>query len=122
MLAKKATLNDVNLKIMIWGESGSGKSRFALSAPSPIVVDLEGSTRLYADEFDFWKAEIDKNNQQAINSATLTKNLIKEILEGNYSDRKTLVIDPVTDVKFSLIYFHLIFLPLSEKSGIHLRQ
>ena len=98
MLAKKATLDDVNLKIMIWGESGSGKSRFALSAPSPIVVDLEGSTRLYANEFDFWKAEIDKNNQQAINSATLTKNLIKEILEGNYSDRKTLVIDPVTDL------------------------
>nr|DAL53603.1 MAG TPA_asm: AAA domain protein [Bacteriophage sp.] len=98
MLAKKATLDDVNLKIMIWGESGSGKSRFALSAPSPIVVDLEGSTRLYANEFDFWKAEIDKNNQQAINSAALTKNLIVEILNGNYPDRKTLVIDPVTDL------------------------
>ena len=47
-LAKKATLDDVNLKIMVWGESGSGKSRFALSSPSPIVIDLEGSTRLYA--------------------------------------------------------------------------
>lgn len=97
-LAKKATLDDVNLKIMIWGESGSGKSRFALSAPAPLVVDLEGSTRLYANEFDFWKAEIDKNNQQAINSAALTKNLIVEILNGNYPDRKTLVIDPVTDL------------------------
>ena len=43
-LAKKATLDDVNLKIMIWGESGSGKSRFSLSAPSPLVIDLEGST------------------------------------------------------------------------------
>ena len=49
MLAKKATLDDVNLKIMVWGESGSGKSRFALSAPNPIVIDLEGSTRLYAE-------------------------------------------------------------------------
>lgn len=29
-LAKKATLDDVNLKIMVWGESGSGKSRFCL--------------------------------------------------------------------------------------------
>ena len=29
-LAKKATLDDVNLKIMIWGESGSGKSRFSV--------------------------------------------------------------------------------------------
>ena len=98
MLAKKATLEDVNLKVMVWGESGSGKSRFALSAPNPIVIDLEGSTRLYANEFDFWKAEIDKNNQQAINSAVLTKNLIAEILSGNYPDRKTLVIDPVTDL------------------------
>lgn len=98
MLAKKATLEDVNLKVMVWGESGSGKSRFALSAPNPIVIDLEGSTRLYANEFDFWKVEIDKNNQQAINSAALTKNLIAEILAGNYPDRKTLVIDPVTDL------------------------
>lgn len=98
MLAKKATLDDVNLKIMIWGESGSGKSRFALSAPNPIVVDLEGSTRLYANEFDFWKAEIDKNNQLACNPAILVKNVIKEIFNGEYPDRKTLIIDPVTDL------------------------
>lgn len=97
-LAKKAILDDVNLKVMVWGESGSGKSRFALSAPSPIVVDLEGSTRLYAGEFDFWKAEIDKNNELSSNSASLTKNLIKEILDGEYPDRKTLIIDPVTDL------------------------
>ena len=97
-LAKKATLDDVNLKIMIWGESGSGKSRFSLSAPAPLVIDLEGSTRLYSDEFDFWKAEIDKNNPKAINSAALTKNLIIEILEGQYPDRKTLIVDPVTDL------------------------
>lgn len=97
-LAKKATLNDVNLKIMVWGESGSGKSRFALSAPNPIVVDLEGSTRLYANEFDFYKAEVDKTNERATNPATLTINLISEILEGKYPDRKTLIIDPITDL------------------------
>lgn len=97
-LAKKATLDDVNLKIMVWGESGSGKSRFSLSAPAPLVIDLEGSTRLYADEFDFWKAEIDKNNPKAVNSAALTKNLIIEILEGQYPDRKTLIVDPITDL------------------------
>lgn len=97
-LAKKATLDDVNLKIMIWGESGSGKSRFALSAPSPIVVDLEGSTRLYANQFDFYKAEINPTDTRAGNSAALTKNLIQEILQGEYPDRKTLIIDPVTDL------------------------
>lgn len=98
MLAKKATLDDVNLKIMVWGESGSGKSRFALSSPSPIVIDLEGSTRLYAEEFDFYKAEVDKTNTLASNPATLTVNLLKEIIEGQYPDRKTLVVDPLTDL------------------------
>ncbi len=98
MLAKKATLEDVNLKIMVWGESGSGKSRFALSAPAPLVIDLEGSTRLYAKEFDFWKAEVDKTNPQAGNPGSLTINLLKEILEGKYPDRKTLIVDPVTDL------------------------
>ena len=98
MLAKKVTLEDVNLKVMVWGESGSGKSRFALSAPNPIVIDLEGSTRLYANEFDFWKAEVDKTNPQAGNPGSLTINLLKEILEGKYPDRKTLIVDPVTDL------------------------
>ena len=98
MLAKKATLEDAKLKIMVWGESGCGKSRFALSAPAPIVVDLEGSTRLYANEFDFWKAEIDKTNEKAINSAVLTKSVVEEIIKGEYPDRKTLIIDPVTDL------------------------
>lgn len=97
-LAKKATLDDVNLKIMVWGESGSGKSRFALSSPSPIVIDLEGSTRLYAEQFDFYKAEVDKANTLASNPATLTVNLLKEIIEGQYPDRKTLVVDPLTDL------------------------
>lgn len=97
-LAKKATLDDVNLKVMIWGESGSGKSRFSLSAPSPIVVDLEGSTRLYASEFDFYKAEVDKNNSKANNAAILTMSLIEEILKGEYPEQKTLIIDPVTDL------------------------
>lgn len=98
MLAKKATLDDINLKVMIWGESGSGKSRFALSSPNPLVIDLEGSTRLYASEFDFWKVEVDKANEKSNNPATLTMNVLDEITKGEYKDRKTLIIDPVTDL------------------------
>lgn len=97
-LAKKATLNDAYIKVLVWGESGSGKSRFALSAPNPLVVDLEGSTRLYANEFDFYKAEVDANNIQAANPATLVKNIVNEINQNEYPDRKTLVIDPLTDL------------------------
>lgn len=97
-LAKKATLNDANIKVLVWGESGSGKSRFSLSAPNPIVIDLEGSTRLYANEFDFYKAEVNKNIEQASNPASLVKNIVNEINQEEYPDRKTLVVDPLTDL------------------------
>lgn len=97
-LAKKATINNAYVKVLIWGEPGCGKSRFALSAPSPLVVDLEDSTGLYAEEFDFYKAKVEPNNVLANNSATLVKNLINEINNNEYPDRRTLVIDPVTDL------------------------
>lgn len=97
-LAKKATINNAYVKVLIWGEPGCGKSRFALSAPNPLVVDLEDSTGLYAEEFDFYKAKVEPNNALANNSATLVKNLINEINNNEYPDRKTLVIDPVTDL------------------------
>lgn len=97
-LAKKATLNDANIKVLVWGESGSGKSRFSLSAPNPIVIDLEGSTRLYANEFDFYKAEVNKNIEQASNPASLVKNIVNEINQEEYPDRKTLIVDPLTDL------------------------
>ena len=97
-LAKKATINNAYVKVLIWGEPGCGKSRFSLSAPNPLVVDLEDSTGLYAEEFDFYKAKVEPNNALANNSATLVKNLIDEINNNEYPDRKTLVIDPVTDL------------------------
>lgn len=59
---------------------------------------MEGSTRLYANEFDFYKAEVDVNNPESKNPATLVKNIIKEINNNLYPDRKTLVIDPLTDL------------------------
>ena len=88
MLAKKATLEDVNLKVMVWGESGSGKSRFALSAPNPIVIDLEGSTRLYANEFDF-------DDLQLSEPYTPEKYIeaITQAVDGGYS---VLIIDSIT--------------------------
>lgn len=97
-LAKKATINNAYIKVLVWGEPGCGKSRFALSAPAPIVVDLEDSTGLYAEEFDFYRAKVDPNNVSSNNAATLVKNIINEINNNEYPDRKTLVIDPITDL------------------------
>ena len=103
-LAKKATLDDVNLKIMVWGESGSGKSRFALSSPNPLVVDLEGSTRLYASQFDFYKAEVNKTDNRASNPATLTVNIIEEILKQRIQGIKNEVGVYVTPAFPKLVY------------------
>jgi len=98
--AKKATLNadDTTVKIMVWGEPGCGKSRFSLSAPAPLVIDLEGSTRLYANEFDFYVAGVNAGVKGTENAVKLTSTILKEIIAGEYPDVKTLVIDPVTDL------------------------
>jgi hypothetical protein len=96
--AKKAVLGETFVKIMVWGEPGSGKSRFALSAPNPIVIDLEGSTRLYSNEFDFLVASVDKSNVDTNSPIKLTATILKEIIAGEYPDRKTLIIDPITDL------------------------
>lgn len=99
-IAKKATMNDEELrvKILVWGEPGSGKSRFSLSAPAPLVVDLEGSTRLYAKEFDFYRADVDATIPEAASPLRLIATLLEEFKAGEYKDRRTLVIDPITDL------------------------
>ena len=101
--AKKATMADFKIKCMVWGEPGAGKTRFALSAPKPLVIDLENSTALYSNEFDFYRAVIDQSkndDKYKINNAVnLTLQIIDEIAKGEYNGEvETLVIDPITDL------------------------
>jgi hypothetical protein len=99
MIAKRATMKDVKIKVLIWGEPGSGKSRFALTFPKPLVIDLEKSTAWYAKEFYFYKAEIDKSRKETKNATILTKTIIDEIISGEYrGEIETLIIDPITDL------------------------
>lgn len=92
-IAKKATKSDTFLKILAWGEPGSGKTRLALSFPDPLVIDLERGSRLYADQFDFLVAE----PTAEITGPALVKMVIDEIVKGEYPTQRTLVIDPITD-------------------------
>lgn len=96
--AVKAVLADAYIKTLIWGEPGSGKSRFALSSPSPLVIDLEGSTRLYAGEFDFLVAGVNRTIPDIESPAKLVTKIVTEIESGEYPDCSTLVIDPITDL------------------------
>lgn len=91
-LATWATLGDVHIKAMVWGAPGAGKSRLALSFPTPMVADLEKSTSLYAGQFRFMRAEpTDK-----VKAVTLVDTLVKQIKAGMYPEVETFIIDPIT--------------------------
>ncbi|MCL2498217.1 MAG: ATP-binding protein [Symbiobacteriaceae bacterium] len=100
-IAQKAIPSAAKIKLLIWGQPGTGKSRVALSSPAPLVVDLEGSTALYAGEFDFLLAEKDlrkgEEKPDISSCTTLVKAITDEIIAGVYPGVETLVIDPVTD-------------------------
>jgi hypothetical protein len=97
-IAKIATMKDNKIKMMVWGESGTGKSRFALTAPMPLVIDLENSTDWYSNEFKFYRAKKNEKDELCKNATVLTKNILDEIIKGEYPEVKTLVIDPITDL------------------------
>ena len=93
-LFKPAKTKAKYLKIAVYGESGVGKTFFALSFPKPAVIDLEGGTDFYADRFEF---------------SVLDTKSFAEVMEavnflGTGKHRfETLVIDPVTVVWSSLL-------------------
>lgn len=92
-IARRATRAAALLKVMAWGEPGAGKTRFALSFPDPLVIDLERGSEWYADETPFLVATPTPERP----AARLVKDVVAEVLAGVYPDRKTLIIDPITD-------------------------
>ena len=81
----KATGINKKLKILIYGQSGGGKTHFALTFPRPAVIDCEGGTELFGGRFDF--------------DVLRTKDLdeVLRAIEGiNPKKYDTVVIDPVT--------------------------
>jgi len=83
----KAQAKHARLKLFLWGETGSGKTRLALHFPSPTVIDQEKGTIHYAAEFDFHvKHTTDPNvTIEAVDWLRLNKH-----------PYKTLIIDPIT--------------------------
>lgn len=114
-IAKKATKYDSFLKVMAWGDSGSGKTRLALSFPDPLVADFERGTRLYADQFDFWVAE----PTTLIPGLAMVNAMVEEIKKGQYLDRKTLIIDPITDY---LEQIEVDIIGMYEKKGVKIDE
>jgi len=74
-------------KGLVFGATGTRKTRFALSLPKPVILDLEKGTTMYGDEFDF--------KVKYVSTADDVNNAIDYLL-SNEHDFATLVIDPIT--------------------------
>jgi len=86
-LIVKAETRPRRLKLFVWGESGVGKTILALHFPKPVVIDLEGGTDLYGDEFSFHVVKL--------STADEVMGFVDWLLRNEHPYR-TLVIDPVT--------------------------
>lgn len=75
------------LKIFLYGSYGTKKTRTALSFPYPAVIDTEGSSEIYRDEFCF--------DVLHISDADSIFDAINWLLTNKHKYR-TLVIDPIT--------------------------
>lgn len=96
-LARPAAEAPRYIKALIWGEPGSRKTRLALSFPAPLVVDIEKGTRHYAAEFGHWLATPGVEvGDTGLGEVETVSTIVKEIREGLYPDRQTLVIDPAS--------------------------
>lgn len=75
------------IKVALWGDKKSGKTRFALSFPKPCVIDTERGTLMYADKYDFAVKDANRWNEllQALDA-----------LEKGDHEFETLVIDSLT--------------------------
>ena len=75
------------LKVILWGDTGTGKTPTALQFPSPVVVDMEKGTVPFQDKFAFGRMH-----------ATTPEELMKAIrwLGENKHTYKTVVVDPLT--------------------------
>jgi len=84
---RTASQHGRRLKLLLWGDSGAGKTTLALRFPGCVVIDLEGGTELYGGAFQF-----------DVLKATTADELMAAVdwLLTHPHEYRTLVIDPIT--------------------------
>ena len=82
-----ARSRDKRLKLLLWGDSGAGKTTLALKFSKPVVIDLEGGADLYGNTFDF--------DVLRASTADEAMEAARWLLTHEHGYR-TLVIDPIT--------------------------
>ena len=92
----KATKTKKNLKMLVYGDSGVGKTHFSLHATpgKALVYDEEGGTDLYGGfvEFDFW---VDDSGMKTRSYRELI-NAINYLSSPAGKEYETFVIDPIS--------------------------
>ena len=91
---QKAEKHPQRLKMLIFGESGTGKTTTSLHFPNVALIDTEKGTEYYGEHFDFFRTQT--SDPDKINAALLE--LLKEP-----GDFKTIVIDPFIALYDSII-------------------
>lgn len=85
----KASAVEPNVKALIYGAWGAGKTYFALGAPGKVaVIDTEGGTAFYAGAFPDYDVITTKSYRDVIGAI--------DFIERTPGEYRTLVIDPVT--------------------------
>jgi hypothetical protein len=77
-------------KVLVIGDAGSGKTHFSLTFPSPIVLDTEGGTDLFADRFPDFVANHSRSYRDIMDTI---KSFATSGMPG-----KTLVLDSITSI------------------------
>lgn len=87
----KAVPTGRKLKILLYGASGSGKTRAALTFPRPLLVDAEGGSAFYRG-----RTGIGEFLVKDTKSLTDLEKVISLVQQDNGKSVDTLIIDPIT--------------------------
>jgi hypothetical protein len=87
---KKATVVNGWVRAMFYGPYKSGKTLLALSAPKPLLIDIEGGARVYAAKYDFDVIEA--------RSYARVKKVLEDIRDGVIKGYGTVILDSMTRI------------------------
>jgi len=88
----------MNLKIMIHGHPGVGKTVLASTAKDALFLDAEGGALSILDKIEKKEIEVIK-----INDFEDLENIYAELKSGKYKNKKTVIIDSLTEVQKKLM-------------------
>ena len=93
--AVDATSVKPRVKVLVWGDSGVGKTWLGLGFPKPFVVDFEHGAEPYLNRIDSEGKKLFDFKCLSLNEAQELHDVVNELLTTKH-DFRTLVINPIT--------------------------